>query len=136
MTLHRNLSWLSVLTVVLLLTQAVAAQGPAADLVLLHGHILTVDAKDSTAQALAIRHGVILNVGSEAEVLQFAGKAPGIRIIDLHGRTATPGLIDTHAHIAEGGVAELYGVKLSDAASVAEIVARVKSKVALAKAGE
>jgi len=136
MTLHRNLSWLSVLTVVLLLTQAVAAQGPAADLVLLHGHILTVDAKDSTAQALAIRHGVIVKVGSDAEVLQFAGKVPGIRIIDLHGRTATPGLIDTHAHIAEGGVAELYGVKLSDAASVAEIVARVKAKVALAKAGE
>jgi predicted amidohydrolase YtcJ len=136
MTLHRNLSWLSVLTVVLLLTQAVAAQGPAADLVLLHGHILTVDAKDSTAQALAIRHGVIVKVGSDAEVLQFAGKAPGMRMIDLQGRTVTPGLIDTHAHIADGGVAELYGVKLSDAASVAEIVARVKAKIALAKPGE
>ncbi|HKC70393.1 MAG TPA: amidohydrolase family protein, partial [Terriglobales bacterium] len=136
MTLHRNLSWLSVLTAVLLLTQVVAAQGPAADLVLLHGHILTVDAKDSTAQALAIRHGVIVKVGSDAEVLQFAGKAPGMRMIDLQGRTVTPGLIDTHAHIAEGGVAELYGVKLSDAASVAEIVARVKAKVAPAKPGE
>ena len=136
MTVHRNLNWLSVLTAVLLLTQIVAAQGPAADLLLLHGHILTVDAHDSIAQALAISHGVIVKVGSDAEVLQFAGKAPGIRIIDLRGRTATPGLIDTHAHIAEGGVAELYGVKLSDAASVAEIVARVKAKVALAKPGE
>jgi len=35
-------------------------------------------------------------------------------IIDLHGCNATPGLIDTHAHIAEGGVEVLYGVKLSD----------------------
>jgi predicted amidohydrolase YtcJ len=50
--------------------------------------------------------------------------------------SGTPGLIDTHAHIADGGVAELYGVKLSDATSIAEIVARVKAKVALIKPGE
>ncbi len=136
MTVYRKLSWLSILTAVLLLTQILAAQSPAADTVLLHGHILTMDAKDSTVQALAIRDGVIVKAGSDAEVLQFAGKAPGMRTLDLRGRTATPGLIDTHAHIAEGGVAELYGVKLSDAASVTEIVARVKAKVALAKPGE
>ncbi|HKT71001.1 MAG TPA: amidohydrolase [Terriglobales bacterium] len=136
MAVSRKLRWFSVVPAVLLLTQMLAAQGPAADLVLLHGHILTVDAKDTVAQAIAIRHGVIVKVGSDAEVLQFAGNAPGIRTIDLRGRTATPGLIDTHAHIAEGGVVELYGVKLSDAASVAEIVARVKAKIALAKPGE
>jgi predicted amidohydrolase YtcJ len=136
MTAYRKLSWLTVLTAVLLLTQIVAAQGPTADVILLHGHILTMDAHDSIFQAIAIHHGVIVRVGSDAEILQFAGKGPGMRIIDLRGRTATPGLIDTHAHIAEGGVAELYGVKLSDAASVAEIVARVKAKVALAKPGE
>ena len=36
------------------------------------------------------------------------------RIIDLHGRTATPGLIDSHDHFADGGVNELYDVDLSD----------------------
>jgi predicted amidohydrolase YtcJ len=110
-----------------------------ADLILIHGHILTVDAKDSEAQAIAIRDGIILKTGTDAEIQALA--APNAKIIDLHGKTATPGLIDTHAHIADGGVEELYGVKLSDAASVAEIVARVKAKVALvnsgnAKAGE
>ncbi|HEY6938625.1 MAG TPA: amidohydrolase, partial [Terriglobales bacterium] len=136
MTVHRKLSWLSVLTSVLLLNQILYAQGPAADMVLLHGHILTMDAHDSIAQAIAIRHGVIVKVGTDAEVLQFAGKAPGMRVIDLRGHAATPGLIDTHAHIAEGGVAELYGVKLADAASIAEIAARVKARVARAKPGE
>ena len=120
----------------LLLSPALRAQNPAADLLLIHGHILTVDANDSVAQALAVRHGVIVKVGTDAEVLKFAGNAPGIRVIDLHGRTATPGLIDTHAHIADGAVEELYGIRLSDAASVAEIVARVKAKTALVKPGE
>jgi predicted amidohydrolase YtcJ len=40
------------------------AQNPAADLVLIHGHILTVDANDSVAQAIAIRRGVIVKVGT------------------------------------------------------------------------
>jgi predicted amidohydrolase YtcJ len=84
--------------------------------------------------AAAIRDGLIVKIGSDADVLAFAGKGP--RIIDLKGHTATPGLIDTHAHIAEGGVAELYGVKLSDATSIAEILSRVKDKVGLAKPGE
>jgi predicted amidohydrolase YtcJ len=116
--------------------QILPAQNPAADLVLIHGHILTVDANDSVAQAIAVSHGVIVKVGTDAEVLEFAGSAPGTRFIDLHGRTATPGLIDTHAHIADGGVEELYSIKLSDANSVAEIVARVKAKIALVKPGE
>jgi predicted amidohydrolase YtcJ len=136
MSLHRKLSLASALLVTLLLTTGLLAQSPSADLLLLHGHILTVDGKDSVAQALAIRHGIIVKVGTDAEVLEFAGNASGTRVIDLHGHTATPGLIDTHAHIAMGGVEELYGVKLSDATSVAEIVARVKAKIALVKPGE
>jgi len=129
-----SLAWALLAT--LLLTRVLLAQGPNADLILIHGHILTLDGTDSLAQAIAIRQGVIVKVGTDAEVLEFAGSAPGMRVIDLHGHTATPGLIDTHAHIAEGGVEELYGVKLSDATSVAEIVARVKAKIALVKPGE
>src|SRR6266550_6082564 len=138
LTMSRNckssLAWALLAT--LLLTRVLLAQSPNADLILIHGHILTLDGTDSLAQAMAIRQGVIVKVGTDAEVLEFAGSAPGMRVIDLHGHTATPGLIDTHAHIAEGGVEELYGVKLSDATSVAEIVARVKAKIALVKPGE
>ena len=136
MSTHCKLTSTCALLGTLLLSRILLAQSPNADLILLHGHILTVDGSDSVAQAIAIRHGIIVKVGTDAEVLEFAGNVPGMRILDLHGHTATPGLIDTHAHIAEGGVEELYGVKLSDAASVAEIVARVKAKIALAKPGE
>jgi len=127
---------LAALLSTLLSVQMLAAQTSAADVLLLHGRILTVDAKDSVAQAIAIRRGMIVKVGTDTEVLKFAGNAPGVRIIDLKGYTATPGLIDTHAHIAGGGVDELYGIKLSDTTSVAEIIARVKSKIATVKPGE
>src|ERR1700737_4024589 len=124
MSLHRKLSVSGALLGTLLFTRLLPPQDPAADLVLIHGHILTVDANDSVAQAIAVRHGVIVKIGTDAEVLEFAGNAPGARIIALHGHTATPGLIHPHAHLADGGVEELYGIKLSDAASIAEIVAR------------
>lgn len=112
------------------------SQNTPADFVLIHGQILTLDAKDSVAQALAIQRGVIVKVGSDKEILEFAGKSQRFRVIDLQGHTATPGLIDTHAHIADGGVNELYRVQLSDATSVADIVSRVKAKIAQVRPGD
>jgi predicted amidohydrolase YtcJ len=109
------------------------AQLPA-DLILVHGKILTVDAKDSIAQAIAIRQGKIVAVGSDEQILQLSG--PQAKVIDLHGKTATPGLIDTHAHIAAGGYEALYEVSLSDAANIAEVVNRVQAAAAKLKPGE
>jgi predicted amidohydrolase YtcJ len=107
---------------------------PAPELVLFNGSILTVDPRDSTVQALAVRDGKIAAVGTNAQILPLAG--PATRRIDLHGRTATPGLIDSHAHIAEGGLDELYHVHLSDASTVAEAVRRVSAGIARLKPGE
>jgi predicted amidohydrolase YtcJ len=133
--MNRLASFLALLAALVAGVPLVAgAQPEKADLILLHGQVLTVDAQDRIAQAIAVSHGVILKVGSDAEVQALA--APGARIIDLEGHTATPGLIDTHAHIAQGGVDELYGVKLSDAKSVVDIAARVKASVSRVKAGE
>jgi predicted amidohydrolase YtcJ len=103
-------------------------------LILFHGRILTVDAQDSIVEALAVRDGKIIAAGKDQDVLRLAG--PATQRLDLHGRTATPGLIDSHAHIAEGGVGQLYHVHLSDAASVAEVVRRVQAGIASLKPGE
>ena len=105
-----------------------------ADLILAHGTVITVDPKDSVVQAVAIRDGKILKAGTDAAILALASKQT--RIIDLHGRTATPGLIDTHAHVAEGGVDEIISLQLGDATSIADIVQRVHHAASLLKPGE
>ena len=97
-----------------------------ADLLLINGKIITVDAKDSVAQALAIQNGKIVAVGSNNEVRKHAAK--DARIIDLHGRAATPGLIDSHCHFDE--TTTIYDLDLSNIKSVAEAVELVRQKVA------
>ncbi|MCD4751126.1 MAG: amidohydrolase [Thermoanaerobaculales bacterium] len=70
--------------------------GTAADTVLLNGKVATVDAFDSFTQAVAIRDGLILQTGSTANIQALAGE--GTLVIDLKGRTLTPGFIDAHCH--------------------------------------
>src|ERR1700761_2982089 len=113
---------------------AFSAYAQTADLILLHGKILTVDANDFIAQAIAVRQGKIVAIGSDREIAALAG--PKTQTIDLRGRTATPGLIDTHAHLAEGGVDELYAVSLSDATSVSDVIQRVQAAAAKLPPGQ
>ena len=123
------------LAVLLLPVSACLAQPTTkADVVLINGTILTVDAKDSIAEALAIRSGTIIAVGSKQQILALTDAHT--QVLDLHGRTATPGLIDTHGHYQDAGVDELYNIKLTDATSVAEIVRRVQARAAITKPGE
>jgi hypothetical protein len=97
-----------------------------ADLLLINGNIITVDAKDFVAQALAIQNGKIVAVGSNDQVRKHAAK--NARIIDLHGRTATPGMIDSHCHFDQA--TSIYDLDLSNIKSVAEAVELVRQKVA------
>ncbi len=130
--------FLSLAVLLLALSTFCLAQTPQpatrADVVLINGTILTVDAKDSIAEALAIRGDRIIAVGSKQQILALTDART--QILDLHGRTATPGLIDTHGHYQDGGVDELYNIELTDAKSVAEIVSRVQARAATTKTGE
>jgi predicted amidohydrolase YtcJ len=67
-----------------------------ADLVVINGTVLTMDRADTRAQALAIRDGRIVEVGGDDVVRAWLG--PSTRVVDAHGRTVIPGLIDSHVH--------------------------------------
>ena len=66
----------------------------APDRVLHNGKIVTVDGDFSIAQAVAIKDGHFLAVGSNSEILSLAGAAT--EILDLEGKTVLPGLHDSH----------------------------------------
>ena len=70
----------------------------APDLVLTGGRVLTMDARNSVAEAVAIRDGRIVAVGADDDVLRLAGG--GTEVIDLDGRPTLPGLTDCHVHLA------------------------------------
>jgi len=100
------------------------------DVVLYNGKIVTVDAKFSIAQAVAIRGERFVAVGSNDEVRRSAG--PATRSIDLGGRTVIPGLMDGHLHNAGGGP----GVDLSRVRTIDELFAAVAARVKSAAPGE
>jgi predicted amidohydrolase YtcJ len=100
-----------------------AAQTQPVDLVLNNGAVITVDARDSVAEAVAITGGKIVAVGSNARVKAFIGEKT--QVIDLHGRTATPGLIDTHVHFAEA--ADVLDLGDPSIKNMADVIAKVKA---------
>jgi predicted amidohydrolase YtcJ len=82
----------------------VDAASPA-DLVLTGGSLLTVDPARPRAEALAVRNGRIAAIGSDREIRAHIG--PRTRVIELVGRTVTPGFQDAHVHPIGAGLDEL-----------------------------
>lgn len=72
--------------------------GSPPNLILVNGTILTVDANDRIAEAVAIHGDKILAVGDTTSIESLAGSKT--QRIDLEGRTVTPGLLDAHAHFS------------------------------------
>lgn len=116
-------------TAILLVTSAAllaCVQRPLqepADIVLLNGGIYTVDAGRSWAEAAAIRDGIIVSVGANAEALTFIDDST--EVIDLAGRMAMPGIHDSHVHPLEGGYEQVY-CNLWDARGIDDIVGRLR----------
>jgi predicted amidohydrolase YtcJ len=111
------------------------AQAPAAkaDLVLVNARVYTVDDSRPNASAFAVRNGRIVFVGSDREARFLAG--PRTRVIDAHGRTVIPGMVDAHAHLLGLGTS-LRNVQLAGSKSYDEVIARVVERAKTAKPGE
>ena len=82
--------------------------GAEADIILHGGKVVTVDAKFSIAQAVAVKDGRIVAIGDDRSVLR-AERGTKTQVVDLRGRTVIPGLFESHAHPFEGGLSELRG---------------------------
>jgi predicted amidohydrolase YtcJ len=102
------------------------------ELILVNGRVMTVDAQDNLTEAVATAMGRIVAIGDSKSVLALRG--PKTRVIDLKGRTVLPGLIDSHVHLADNGVAERFRLDCRDfytnVRSLSDLLAKIKEQAA------
>jgi len=117
-----------------------ATRVPPADLVVRNAVIHTARTRagrtaprPGTPSAMAIRHGRIVQIGNEPSVAPLIGA--GTKVLDLHGLTVLPGLIDSHAHMA--GLGNLLAeVDVTGTSSYAAVIESVQVRAARTPPGE
>lgn len=116
-----------------LFTSGCSEKPESADLVLTNGKIVTVEEDQPEVEALAVRGDIIIALGSTARIKQYICDAT--QVIDLEGRLAIPGIIDSHAHFSGIGEARL-SLDLMKVNSWENIVAMVAEAAQKANPGE
>jgi len=111
----------AVIGVTALLVSPALSQSP--DTLLLNGKIVTIDDQFPTREAIAIREGRIVALGTTAEIRKLAGAKS--RLIDLQGHTVIPGLIDSHMHAIRAALSFSTEVNWIGASSLAEAIGRI-----------
>ena len=107
--------------------------GDPPDAIFRNGKIATVDTAFTVAEAFAVKGDRFTAVGSNADISALAG--PGTQVVDLHGRTVVPGLIDNHNHQYHVALMTQRGVDVSRVTSLKELLDRVRQAVAVTPAG-
>jgi predicted amidohydrolase YtcJ len=106
------------------------------DLVITNGKIITVDPGFSIAQAVAVKDGKIVAVGTNEEIKTITGKET--KVINLQGSTMLPGINDTHCHISDWALTRppfMLDIRFPTVKSIADIVKMVAEKVNKVKPG-
>jgi hypothetical protein len=124
----------AVISLILLSVPFLCAQSkPAADLIIDHANVWTVDKSHPQAQAVAVIGDRIVAVGTDAAIDSWRGA--GTRVIDAAGKLLLPGFNDAHVHFVSGG-AQLDSVQLKDVTSSTEFVRRIAEQSKNTKKGE
>lgn len=108
-----------------LVALAPVARAEDADFIVHNGKVLTVNAKFATAEAVAVRGGKVVAVGTNADVLKLKGAKT--RVIDAGGNTVMPGLYDSHTH-PTGAAGSEVGDPIPDLRSLPEVFAFIKKR--------
>lgn len=127
---------IALIVTLLLLSPRVAnpwAAAEAADVVFKNGNIYTVNERLPRAEAVAVKAGKIVFVGSNRDLKAYEGK--GTRVVDLKGNTVVPGLTDSHYHLSGVGAREM-NLNLEGITSLEAFLAKVKERVDRARPGE
>lgn len=106
---------------------------PMADLIFQNGKIVTVDSNFSIYNAIAIKGDKIIDIGSNEKISKLADSHT--QIIDLKGKTAIPGIIDSHAHPERASLSEIHE-DLPDLHSIKELMDWIKSEASIKQDGE
>ena len=97
------------------------------DTIIVNAKVTTLDRENPQAEAVVIRDGKFLTVGSEQEAREAA--APGAAVIDAKGRRLIPGLIDSHMHIIRGGLNFNMELRWDGVPTLADAMAMLKKQV-------
>ena len=116
-----------------LLLSCTSEKTEPANLIFINGTVYTVNESQPTAEAVAVKDGMILAVGSTQEIEKH--KSASTEVIDLQGETMTPGIIESHAHLMGIGYNKLE-LDLMYVKTYDELVDKVAEAVAKAKPGD
>jgi predicted amidohydrolase YtcJ len=115
------------------LAHAPAQTKPAADLIVMHAKVWTVDRAQPVAEAVAVIGERIVAVGTDREIDAWRG--PATRVIDAKSKLLLPGFNDAHVHFIDGG-RQLDAVQLNDASTPEEFKRRIAERVKITPKGE
>lgn len=98
-----------------------------ADKIFINGVVLTIDAKNSVAQAVAVKDGKILEIGSTESISKL--RSENTEVIDLKGKTLIPGFIDGHSHFLSLGRFNSVNISsppVGNVTKIADIISELK----------
>lgn len=106
-----------------------------ADKAFINGQVITVDAKNSVQEAIAIRENKIMAVGSNEYIQRFINERT--EVYDLQGKSLLPGFIDAHSHLSSFAFSK-FAVPIGpdDVSSISEIVEKLKERAKNTPPGE
>ena len=98
-----------------------------------NGKIVTVDPQFRIVEAMAIRDGRILAIGTNADIVKLAGS--GTEQVDLGGKTVLPGLIDSHVHAPSASMYE-FEQPVPDMETIDDVLAYVRARAGQTEPGQ